>query len=163
MPARVRFMPSILLHLVNALLYAGAAAYFWRTRWRRHRAGRPQTITGPSPAWEHSIILVPLALHTWLLYRDHLRAGRSLPRRRHGIIGDCMAVDSDLLAGERRLPPGGLADPDSAGGCGRRAAAGDLPGHAARSPTPSSRPSSFTWCSRCSPTACSPSRRCTCC
>jgi len=60
-------MASILLHLINALLYAGAAAYFWRTRWR--------PITGASAAeerrsasWEHVLILLPLGLQTWLLY-----------------------------------------------------------------------------------------------
>jgi ABC-type uncharacterized transport system permease subunit len=62
-------MSSILLHLVNALLYAGAAAYFWRTRWRPVTVpDRPEDHRQHAAAWEHWIILVPLSLHTWLLY-----------------------------------------------------------------------------------------------
>jgi ABC-type uncharacterized transport system permease subunit len=57
-------MPGILLHAVAALLYAGLAAHFWRTRWR---APAPH---GPGLAqWERAAILVPLALHTWLVYQ----------------------------------------------------------------------------------------------
>jgi ABC-type uncharacterized transport system permease subunit len=56
-------MPGILLYAVAALLYAGLAAHFWRTRWRvaaPHAPGLAQ--------WERAAILVPLALHTWLIY-----------------------------------------------------------------------------------------------
>jgi len=67
--ARVRFMPSILLHLVNALLYAGAATYFWRTRWRPATEPAIPEVSGRSAAWENLVIFLPLALHTWLLYR----------------------------------------------------------------------------------------------
>jgi ABC-type uncharacterized transport system permease subunit len=57
-------MPGILLHAVAALLYAGLAVHFWRTRWR---AGVPHA---PGLAqWERTAILVPLALHTWLVYQ----------------------------------------------------------------------------------------------
>jgi ABC-type uncharacterized transport system permease subunit len=57
-------MDGILLHAVAALLYAGLAAHFWRTRWRTaapHAPGLAQ--------WERAAILVPLALHTWLVYQ----------------------------------------------------------------------------------------------
>lgn len=67
-------MPSILLHLINALLYAGAAAYFWRTRWRPTRAPATPAEGRPSPQWEHAVILVPLALHAWLLYSTMFKA-----------------------------------------------------------------------------------------
>ncbi len=56
-------MAGILLHAVAALLYAGLAVHFWRTRWRAstpHAPGLAQ--------WERAAILVPLALHTWLIY-----------------------------------------------------------------------------------------------
>lgn len=66
--ARARIMASILLHLINALLYAGAAAYFWRTRWRPVTAPGGAVDDRQARLWEHAIILVPLALHTWLLY-----------------------------------------------------------------------------------------------
>jgi ABC-type uncharacterized transport system permease subunit len=56
-------MPGILLHAVAALLYAGLAAHFWRTRWR---ATTPHTLG--LAQWERAAILVPLALHTWLIY-----------------------------------------------------------------------------------------------
>ena len=59
-----RRMAGILLHAVAALLYAGLAAHFWRTRWRAaapHAPGLAQ--------WERAAILVPLALHTWLVYQ----------------------------------------------------------------------------------------------
>jgi ABC-type uncharacterized transport system permease subunit len=65
-------MGEILLYVVAALLYAGLAVHFWRTRWRA---------TEPRPAglarWERAAILVPLALHTWLLY-DGLFAAPTL-------------------------------------------------------------------------------------
>jgi ABC-type uncharacterized transport system permease subunit len=56
-------MPGILLHAVAALLYAGLAAHFWRTR---RRATTPHTLG--LAQWERAAILVPLALHTWLIY-----------------------------------------------------------------------------------------------
>jgi len=62
-------MSTILLHLINALLYAGAAVYFWRTRWRPATEPGPADDLRQSPAWEHVIIFVPLALQSWLLYR----------------------------------------------------------------------------------------------
>ena len=61
-------MAGILLHLINALLYASAAAYFWRTRWRPAKVAAGPTDDLQSPLWEHLIIPVPLALHAWLLY-----------------------------------------------------------------------------------------------
>jgi ABC-type uncharacterized transport system permease subunit len=58
-------MPLILLHAVAAILYAALAVHFWRTRWR---ASAPHT---PGIArWERAAILVPFALHTWLLYHE---------------------------------------------------------------------------------------------
>lgn len=43
-------------------MYVGLAWHFWNTRWRR-RAARAGL-----RAWERAAILVPLALHGWLLY-----------------------------------------------------------------------------------------------
>jgi ABC-type uncharacterized transport system permease subunit len=54
-------MPAILLYGAAFLLYAGLAVHFWRTRWRG--AGAPGFAR-----WERAAILVPLALHTWLIY-----------------------------------------------------------------------------------------------
>lgn len=62
-------MSSILLHLINALLYAGAAFYFWRTRWRPVSEPGVADDLRQAVAWEHAIILAPLALQSWLLYR----------------------------------------------------------------------------------------------
>lgn len=53
---------DILLHTITAILYLGLGAHFWRTRWRG------QTPASALHPWEHSAILVPLALHTWLLW-----------------------------------------------------------------------------------------------
>jgi hypothetical protein len=53
-------MPAILLYGAAALLYAALALHFWRTRWRG--ASVPKI-----SALERSAILVPLALHTWLV------------------------------------------------------------------------------------------------
>ena len=43
-------------------MYVGLAWHFWNTRWRK-----PAGKTGLQ-AWERTAILVPLALHGWLLY-----------------------------------------------------------------------------------------------
>ncbi|MGZ5093100.1 MAG: cytochrome C assembly family protein [Burkholderiales bacterium] len=59
---------EIVAYLVNALLYAALAVYFWRTRWV---AASPNAIqTAMSPAAEHYAVLAPLALHALLLGRS---------------------------------------------------------------------------------------------
>ncbi len=62
-------MPDIVVHLVVAAAYLGLAWHFWNTRWRRP-ASSPG---GAAPetallAWERGAILVPLALHAWLVH-----------------------------------------------------------------------------------------------
>ena len=42
-------------------MYVGLAWHFWNSRWRTRPAGALR-------AWERAAILVPLALHGWLLY-----------------------------------------------------------------------------------------------
>jgi ABC-type uncharacterized transport system permease subunit len=42
-------------------MYVGLAWHFWNSRWRRRARGGLQ-------AWERAALLVPLALHGWLLY-----------------------------------------------------------------------------------------------
>lgn len=59
-------MPEILPYLVNALLYAALAFYFWRTRWTP--AGNA-TAGASFNVIEHYAVLAPLGLHTWLLAR----------------------------------------------------------------------------------------------
>ena len=54
-------MPAILLYGAAALLYAALAVHFWRTRWRGASVPRISAV-------ERGAILVPLALHTWLVY-----------------------------------------------------------------------------------------------
>jgi ABC-type uncharacterized transport system permease subunit len=75
-------MGGILLYALTALLYAGLAAHFWRTRWRA---------TEPRPPglarWERAAILVPFALHTWLLYAGLFAA----PELRFG-FGQALSV-----------------------------------------------------------------------
>lgn len=55
-------------HLLCALFYAALAIYFWRRHWTGARAA------GDEPAarrgLEHAALLVPFALHTWLLYHS---------------------------------------------------------------------------------------------
>lgn len=63
-------MSSILLHIINTLLYAGASAYFWRTRWRHATEPAVPEDSDSAAAWENIVMFVPLALHTWLLYRS---------------------------------------------------------------------------------------------
>ena len=58
-------MPDIVLHLAVSALYGGLALHFWRTRWRP-RAESPAGLA----AWERAMLLLPLALHGWLLYLD---------------------------------------------------------------------------------------------
>jgi ABC-type uncharacterized transport system permease subunit len=52
---------DILLHAFAALIYAVLALHFWRTRWM---GATPASMA----AWERAVILVPLSLHTWLLW-----------------------------------------------------------------------------------------------
>jgi ABC-type uncharacterized transport system permease subunit len=54
-------MLGILLYLTTALLYGALGFYFWRTRWHEGRA------SGDERSWERYAIVVPLALHGWLL------------------------------------------------------------------------------------------------
>jgi len=70
---------EIVAHLVNALLYAALAIYFWRTRWvpvgshdagtlATHPARVPEVANAESrAAAEHYAVLVPLAIHAYLL------------------------------------------------------------------------------------------------
>src|SRR3954464_5855585 len=73
-------MPSILLYVAAAILYAALAFHFWRTRWRE-----------PGPAsietWERSAILAPLLIHGWLCYEALLRA----PELRFG-FGQALSI-----------------------------------------------------------------------
>lgn len=58
-------MPVILSYLIVALLYAGLAYYFWRTRW-----AQVASVPGgglATGAFEHHAVLLPLGLHTVLL------------------------------------------------------------------------------------------------
>jgi len=61
-------MPAILLYGAAFLLYAALAFHFWRTRWRGDR------VSAFAP-WERGAILLPLALHTWLVYDMLLAPG----------------------------------------------------------------------------------------
>lgn len=58
-------MPDIVLHLAVSALYGGLALHFWRTRWKPRE--HPH---GGMAAWERAALLVPLALHGWLLHQD---------------------------------------------------------------------------------------------
>jgi len=55
-------VPDIVIHAITAAVYVGLAWHFWRTRWRKRTPA-----SGLQP-WERGAILVPLALHGWLLY-----------------------------------------------------------------------------------------------
>lgn len=56
-------MPDIVIHALASAGYAGLAWHFWNTRWRAARSAQ----TGGLAAWERAALLVPLALHGWLL------------------------------------------------------------------------------------------------
>ena len=53
-------MPSILLHLVTAALYAGLAMFFWHTRWRGPALDRP---VRDIAHWERALLLMAIILH----------------------------------------------------------------------------------------------------
>lgn len=59
-------VPDIVIHAVAAAAYAGLAWHFWRTRWRVQPPGTAAP-AGTRP-WERAALLVPLALHAFLLY-----------------------------------------------------------------------------------------------
>jgi ABC-type uncharacterized transport system permease subunit len=64
-------MAYILLHVLTCAVYAGLALHFWRTRW----SARPAAPAAGDPAgglrtWERAALLLPIALHGWLLYAD---------------------------------------------------------------------------------------------
>jgi len=61
-------VPEILPHLVNALLYAALAFYFWRTHWPRATEAQAGDVS--LGAAEHYAVLIPLGLHTVLLARS---------------------------------------------------------------------------------------------
>ncbi len=67
-------MPDIVIHVVASALYAALALHLWNTRWRK-----PTTASHPAGllAWERSALLLPLALHGWLLY-DGIFAAEAL-------------------------------------------------------------------------------------
>jgi ABC-type uncharacterized transport system permease subunit len=53
-------------------MYVGLAWHFWNSRWRKRRALAAGSESGAHQgleAWERSALLVPLALHGWLLYQ----------------------------------------------------------------------------------------------
>ena len=56
---------EILAYVVNAFLYGALAIYFWRTRWSAPRA--PHEAHAVPAAAEHYIVLLPLAMHAYLL------------------------------------------------------------------------------------------------
>lgn len=62
-------MPAILPYLITALLYALLGLHFWRTRWR---PGTPRASSNGESIrkWEKFAVLVPLTLHTALLYQS---------------------------------------------------------------------------------------------
>jgi ABC-type uncharacterized transport system permease subunit len=58
-------VPDIVIHVVASALYAALALHFWNSYWR---AGA--RASGGLRGWERAAILLPLALHGWLLYAD---------------------------------------------------------------------------------------------
>lgn len=59
-------MRDIVLYGAAALGYAALALHFWKSRW--HPAPDPEHARAPGlAAWERAALLLPLALHGWLL------------------------------------------------------------------------------------------------
>ena len=69
--AQRRMTAFILAYLATALMYAGLAVYFWRTRWAHAAPGAGNKSPGPGH-WEQLAVLVPLGLHAGLLYGSTL-------------------------------------------------------------------------------------------
>jgi ABC-type uncharacterized transport system permease subunit len=61
-------MSDILLYALTSLLYAALGWRFWRTRWRVGTAVQDQGARGAGISLERLAILVPFALHSYLLY-----------------------------------------------------------------------------------------------
>jgi len=62
-------VPDIVIHGIASAIYVGLAWHFWKTRWHGVRGGAPATDGKRGlRAWERAAILVPAALHGWLLY-----------------------------------------------------------------------------------------------
>ena len=61
-------MADIVIHGIAAALYVGLAWHFWRTRWRRPAGVARLPGEAGLKGWERAAILLPLALHAWLLY-----------------------------------------------------------------------------------------------
>lgn len=56
-------------------MYFGLAWHFWNTRWRLAGAARLDSSEGTLvrlQSWERTLIVVPLFLHAWLLYRGFM-------------------------------------------------------------------------------------------
>lgn len=64
-------IPHPLGEIICALLYAALAFYFWRRHWTGARAAADEATAARGS--EHAALLVPIALHTWLLYSSMLR------------------------------------------------------------------------------------------
>ncbi len=60
-------MPDIVLHLAVSAFYGGLALHFWRTRWRPLPSAAGN---GGMTALERAALLLPIALHGWLLHQD---------------------------------------------------------------------------------------------
>ena len=60
-------MPVILPYLICATLYAALAFYFWRRHWSGAAGMAAGGATRSRHGAEHAALLVPFALHTWLL------------------------------------------------------------------------------------------------
>ena len=59
-------MRDIVLYVAASLAYAALALHFWKSRW--HGRPDPEHMAKPGlAAWERAALLVPLALHGWLL------------------------------------------------------------------------------------------------
>jgi ABC-type uncharacterized transport system permease subunit len=71
-------VPDIVIHVVASACYAALAAHLWHTRWRTPAtaSGRGGPAAGLA-AWERAALLLPLALHGWLLY-DGIFAAEAL-------------------------------------------------------------------------------------
>jgi ABC-type uncharacterized transport system permease subunit len=65
-------VPDIVIHALVSAVYFGLAWHFWNTRWRL--AGGPESTVVRLQGWERALILLPLLLHGWLLYRGFFAA-----------------------------------------------------------------------------------------
>ena len=160
MGGKLDVMPDILLHARRLALYAALALAFLAHALERRRRGGSRR--AGIVAWERAAMLVPLvAAFLCCCYASMFAAAAAALRLLRGAVGDALAGGAVLLDGEPSTPLEGHADAGAAAGRGARCCRRSFPASICWPIRGLARRSASICWSPCSPTACSPSRRCT--